>query len=132
MLCRTQALIYLPLTINLVNTLRELKISPPEKVAVISVSVFTKFQITKSLEWLFCVYNFSASRPVLLILPLKIAEISNLPHQHSKFFFSLRRKCCGALIRVGGALIFLEFSKSTYFGGALIIFGKSSETSGVR
>ena len=77
--------------------------------------------------------NFSgASRPFLLILPLKTAEISKFPTPKCQFFGRFAPKMLGGANSARGALIFTGFSKSEIVWGALILNEKSPEIAGGR
>ena len=77
--------------------------------------------------------NFpGASRPFLLILPLKTAEFSKSRTPKCKIFGRFAPKMLGGANSARGALIFTGFSKSEIVWGALILNEKSPEMAGGR
>ena len=95
--------------------------------------IFTEIQIAENpRERLFCVIFSGASRQFLLISPSKNCRNTKISDTEMLIFRRFAPKILGCANSVRGALIFLEFSKSEYFWGALILNGKSPEMAGVR
>ena len=95
--------------------------------------IFPKSQIAKNSRGGYLMWKIlGASRPILVISPLKIRKIFIflLPKYH--IFRRFAPKMLGGANFSQGALIFQEFSKFENFGGALVLSEHSPEMAGVR